>query len=59
MDIDKWYTRAAQEIIEYWQTDQDEGLSSSEIKNRLHKFGYNEMVEKEKTAWWKRLLAQF
>ncbi len=59
MNLDKWYTRATQEIIDYWQTDQDEGLTSKEIKNRLHKFGYNEMVEKEKIAWWKRLLAQF
>ncbi|WP_378952099.1 calcium-translocating P-type ATPase, SERCA-type [Pelosinus sp. sgz500959] len=59
MDIDKWYTRARQEVIDYWQTDQYEGLTSSEIKNRLHKFGYNEIVEKEKIAWWKRLLAQF
>lgn len=59
MDIDKWYTRTGQEILAYWQTDQYEGLNSREIKNRLHKFGYNEMVEKEKTAWWKRLLAQF
>ena len=59
MDIDKWYTRNAQEVITYWQTDQYEGLASGEIKNRLHKFGYNEIVEKQKTAWWKRLLAQF
>lgn len=59
MDIDKWYTRTGQEVIDYWKTDQYEGLSSSDIKNRLHKFGYNEMIEKEKPAWWKRLLAQF
>ena len=59
MDIDKWYTRQAQEVIAYWQTDQDEGLSSSEIKNRLNKFGYNEMVEKQKPGWWILLLSQF
>jgi len=59
VDIDKWYTRQVQEVIAYWQTDQYEGLASSEIKSRLNKFGYNEMVEKQKTAWWKRLVAQF
>ena len=59
MDIDKWYTRAAQEVIVFWKTDRDEGLTSSEIKNRLNKFGFNEMIEKQKTAWWKRLIAQF
>lgn len=59
MNIDKWYTRSAQEVIVYWQTDQDEGLTSGEIKKRLSNFGYNEMIEKEKPAWWKRLVAQF
>jgi len=59
VDIDRWYTRNMQEVLEYWHTDQYEGLASGEIKNRLKKFGYNEMVEKEKLAWWKRLLAQF
>lgn len=59
VDIDKWYTRAAVEIIAYWQTDEAEGLVSSEVKNRLYKFGYNEMVEKKKPAWWKGLIAQF
>ena len=59
MDIEKWYTRNAQEVIAYWQTDQYEGLASGEIKNRLRKFGYNEMIEKPKPSWWKRLLAQF
>jgi len=59
VDIDKWYTRAALEIMEYWKTDGVEGLASSEVKNRLQKFGYNEMVEKKKPAWWEGLIAQF
>jgi len=54
-----WYTRQGQEVITYWHTDQYEGLASSEVKNRLKKFGYNEMVEKQRPAWWKRLIAQF
>ncbi len=59
MEIDKWYTRAAQEAIAFWQTNAHEGLTSGEIKNRLHKFGYNEIFEKPRIAWWKKLLAQF
>jgi Ca2+-transporting ATPase len=59
MNTDKWYTRDTQEVIVHWKTDQDEGLNSSEIKKRLSNFGYNEMTEKEKPAWWKGLLAQF
>lgn len=59
MKSEIWYTRKEQEVIDYWRTDQYEGLASSEIKNRLKKFGYNEMIEKQRPAWWKRLLAQF
>lgn len=59
MNTDKWYTRSAQEVIVHWQTHQDDGLTSSDIKKRLSSFGYNEMIEKEKAAWWKRLVAQF
>jgi len=56
---DKWYTRTAQEAIEFWRTDPHDGLTSSEVKSRIAEFGYNEMVEKEKTPWWKRFFAQF
>ncbi len=56
---DKWYTRTAREAIDFWRTDQNDGLTSSEVKSRIADFGYNEMVEKEKTPWWKRLFAQF
>lgn len=59
MGTEKWYTRSAQEAIDFWKTDQQEGLHSTEVKNRLSEFGYNEMVEKQKPAWWKRFLAQF
>ncbi len=59
MNTDKWYTRSVQEVLVAWQTDQDEGLTSGEVKKRLSNFGHNEMLEKEKPAWWKRLVAQF
>lgn len=59
MGSDKWYTRTAEETLVFWDTDKEDGLSTSEVKKRLNKFGFNEIVEKEKTSWWKRLLAQF
>jgi Ca2+-transporting ATPase len=43
----------------FWDTDQNEGLSTTEAKKRLNKFGYNQMVEKAKTPWWKQFIAQF
>lgn len=59
MAIDKWYTRTAQETIDFWRTDQYDGLTSSEVKSRIAEFGYNEMLEKQKTVWWKQFFAQF
>ncbi|QJW45959.1 calcium-translocating P-type ATPase, SERCA-type [bacterium BFN5] len=59
MGSDKWYTRTTEETLVFWDTDKDDGLSTSEVKKRLNKFGFNEIVEKEKISWWKRLLAQF
>lgn len=56
---DKWYTRTVQEAIDFWRTDQYDGLASSEVKSRLAEFGYNEMVEKPRTPWWKHFFAQF
>jgi Ca2+-transporting ATPase len=56
---DKWYTRTAREAIDFWRTDQNDGLTSSEVKSRIADFGYNEMIEKQKTPWWKRFFAQF
>lgn len=59
MEIDKWYMRTAEDTLKFWDTSQDEGLSTNEVKKRLNKFGYNEMTEKAKTPWWKQLFAQF
>ncbi|HWR08421.1 calcium-translocating P-type ATPase, SERCA-type [Sporomusa sp.] len=59
MDREKWYTRTSDEAVQFWQTSFVDGLSSAEVKIRLDKFGFNELAEKEKVAWWKRFLAQF
>lgn len=59
MTINKWHTRSFEEALTFWKTDEENGLSSTEVKTRLYKFGYNEVKEKESAPWWKRFLAQF
>ncbi|BBB93017.1 MAG TPA: calcium-translocating P-type ATPase, SERCA-type [Methylomusa anaerophila] len=59
MDKEKWYARSADEVVAFWQTCFNDGLSSAAVKNRLSKFGYNEIAEKSKEPWWKRFLSQF
>lgn len=59
MNSDKWYARTADEAIAFWQTNPYDGLSSSEVKARLNKFGFNQMAEKPPEPWWKYFLAQF
>ena len=54
-----WYTRSTDDTIQFWETNPNEGLSNKEVAKRLEQFGSNEMQEKEKTPWWKILLAQF
>lgn len=56
---DQWHARSFEDILRFWETDEVNGLSSNEIKSRLHKFGYNEMKEKKASPWWQRFLAQF
>lgn len=57
--MEKWHARTAEEALVFWRTDESDGLMAREVKERLERFGYNEMAEREGVAWWKRLLAQF
>ncbi len=59
MDRENWYARTPEEVIQFWQTNFIDGLSTAEVKARLNKFGFNELAEKEKVSWWRRFLAQF
>jgi Ca2+-transporting ATPase len=59
VDNKKWHARTENEVIAFWQTDQKEGLSTQEARNRLQKFGYNEMTAKSKTSWFLKFLEQF
>jgi len=57
--MEKWYARKAEEALLYWRTDEEDGLAAGEVRDRLQQFGYNEMAEKPKIAWWRRFFAQF
>ncbi|MBP2650164.1 MAG: calcium-transporting P-type ATPase, PMR1-type [Firmicutes bacterium] len=57
--MEKWYARTVEETLDFWRTDEHDGLSTADVKIRLEQFGYNEMRGKAKVAWWKRFLAQF
>ncbi|SHI38838.1 calcium-transporting P-type ATPase, PMR1-type [Propionispora hippei] len=57
--MEQWHRRTVDEIIGFWQTEVNEGLSSKEVKEKLQRFGFNEMAAQEKIAWWKKLVAQF
>jgi Ca2+-transporting ATPase len=57
--MEMWHARSADDALTYWRTDRSEGLTNAEAAERLKLFGYNEVAEKERPAWWRRFLAQF
>lgn len=40
-----WYTRTEKDLAEYFNVDISGGLSSKEVKNRLDKYGFNQLKE--------------
>ena len=40
-----WYTRTEKDLAEYFDVDISGGLSSKEVKNRLDKYGFNQLKE--------------
>lgn len=47
MDNTHWYTMQADEVIRKLETNADTGLSHAEVKNRLKKYGHNQLEEKK------------
>ena len=54
-----WYTESIKEIIDQFNTNIDTGLTESEAKLRLDKYGPNELEEKAAHSKWLILLDQF
>lgn len=55
----KFFTQSNSEVLEHLESEQATGLSSSEAKARLEKFGSNELTEQEKTTPWQLYIHQF
>ncbi|WP_245570083.1 cation-translocating P-type ATPase [Lacticigenium naphthae] len=55
----KWFNEETGEVIEKLGTDQKEGLSSSEAKQRLEHYGKNKLTEKDTESKWMKFLKQF
>lgn len=57
--IETPYKIAEAVVLESLGSNEKTGLSSEEVKQRLEKFGPNELKEAERTTWWQMFLAQF
>ena len=55
----EWYKKTKEEIKEKLNTNEETGLSPLEAKNRLEKYGPNELKEEGKRSLLSKILAQF
>jgi Ca2+-transporting ATPase len=55
----KWYQKSIEEVAQALGVDPGVGLSASEAKQRLDKYGPNEMAEAPEEPGWKKFLAQY
>jgi len=46
-----YYSQSVDELLEHFNTDPDQGLSSSDLENRYLKSGYNELPKIKKSIW--------
>jgi Ca2+-transporting ATPase len=59
MSEKNWYQKSVDEVAKAFGVDPGVGLSSSEAKQRLDKYGPNEMDEAPEEPGWKKFLAQY
>ncbi len=55
----KWFTMNVEEVADTLDTSTENGLSGAEAKDRIDKYGYNELQAEEKRPRWKVFLDQF
>lgn len=53
------WSKSAEEVISYLQSDERNGLDPSEVLRRRDLFGWNELEKEEKKPLWKLILEQF
>lgn len=54
-----WYQKRNEDVLQELSTSQESGLSSKEAKERLEKFGFNELKEEDKKSFLVKIIAQF
>jgi cation-transporting P-type ATPase F len=54
-----WHSLDIEDTIEFLKTDQVQGLSGIEIKERIARFGFNELTGKKGKPWWLKFLLQY
>lgn len=55
----EWYKKNKEELSSELNTDVDNGISNDEAKNRLDKYGPNELKEESRKSIWSKILDQF
>ncbi|KAJ3311073.1 hypothetical protein HDV04_004387 [Boothiomyces sp. JEL0838] len=59
MDNTATFTKSVSQVYSTLRVDPKKGLSTSEAKERIKEFGYNELPPEEHTPLWKLVLEQF
>ena len=58
-DNQNWHALPVDEVLEKLNSNQENGLSSTEVEKRIEKYGRNEIPTAKKRGWFMRLIAQF
>jgi Ca2+-transporting ATPase len=59
MSTQPWHSLPPQQVLSEWKVEPDKGLSSAEARQRLEKYGRNELREAPRPGFLQRLLNQF
>ncbi|XP_022667926.1 calcium-transporting ATPase sarcoplasmic/endoplasmic reticulum type-like isoform X2 [Varroa jacobsoni] len=57
--MEQGHAKTYQEVLQYFQTDPERGLSDSQVKKYQEKYGPNELPAEEGKALWQLILEQF
>lgn len=57
--MDLAWTRSRDEVLNYFNVEEDKGLSDAQVKAAQEKYGKNELPAEEQKPLWKLILEQF
>lgn len=55
----KWHILPPQDVLQNLSTDIEKGLTTTDVNQRLEKYGKNELAEAPRPTWFQRFIAQF